>query len=318
MTSSQAFRRLLSAALVVGGLAAPAAAQTPNPSLGSYFIFAERRITLKNLKLDTACNVGVNCKDNTLGGNCGNMSYEEIDFPKDSQLTSHIQLASKDGAKAWTVFSNDGPNLSRITIGDPPVKPWNPPIIANSCNTTNCTPNYAVLEAACGFPVPFPTCDGLKPVVVTRNNDCPAPLTDTTPGNKICNLPPGKYGNLIVRNFGILAMTTGNYEFCSMAVGKYAVVLGKSTTIHVDGGDFNVSDQSRFGNQCGDFRVRLSGSPAVVFGRHSTIAAQICAPQGFIRLGDTNVLIGQFVADTVTSDRNNDASCCETCGACFE
>jgi hypothetical protein len=236
-------------------------------------------------------------------------------------MAANIMMASKAGAKAWEVFSNDGPNLANITLGDPPVRPFSgsdgPPIIPNSCNVSNCTPDVAVLEAACGFPSPFPPCDGTKPIVVTKNSDCPSPITDSVPGNKTCDLPPGSYGDIIVRNFGNLAMDTGTYNICSLAVGKYASVTGKSTTINVDGGDFNVSDQSRFGNQCGDFRMRLRGSPAVVFGRHSTIAALICAPAGFIRLGDTNVLIGQFVADTVTSDRNNDARCCQQCGACF-
>ncbi len=297
------------------GVARVAGAQPLRRDLNDYFIFAERTVSLKNMKLDTAANVGVNCDSEGLGGNCGHMSFENIDFADGSQIVSDYMLCSKPGATAFEVFRNTGPALGNLTVRQPPISSFTTPIIPNSCGP-GCNPDVSMLAAQCKFPDPFPPCDNTKPIVVNKNADCIG-ATDTVPGNHICDLPPGRYGDIRVRNYGNLAMSAGEYQFCSFATGKYVHITGESSVLDIDGGDMNVSDQGVFGANCGDFKVRLRGTPTVVFGHRATVSAFLCAPGGLVRLGDTNTLIGAFVGDQVVSDHDNVGRSCNTCATGF-
>jgi hypothetical protein len=54
-------------------------------------------------------------------------------------------------------------------------------------------------------------------------------------------------------------------------------------------------------------------SSNIAFGRNGLVAAKICAPEAKISLGHNNVVVGQFVADTISADLNNLGRCCGKC-----
>jgi hypothetical protein len=80
------------------------------------------------------------------------------------------------------------------------------------------------------------------------------------------------------------------------------------------GGAFRASNGTELGEGCGDFRVLIDGQASnVAFGRSGLIAAKVCAPETKLSLGHSNVLIGQFVANSLTADLNNVGRCCGKC-----
>jgi len=171
-----------------------------------------------------------------------------------------------------------------------------------------CKPDPAALKAACGFPAEFPECDPQRAVRATPLADCEF---DTIPGNEQCDLAPGVYGRLRVLNDARASLGPGQYVFCGFKVGRNAAVEADGTTVLMPtGGQFKVSNGSEVGQTCGDLRVLMDGFGFVSFGRHSLVASRVCAPQAYVRLGHANTLIGQFIADTITSDSNNQGVCC--------
>ena len=130
---------------------------------------------------------------------------------------------------------------------------------------------------------------------------------------------PGTYGDLDLRSKAKLAMTSGTYTFCSVRIGRSTLVLGSGTTIAVAaGGPIHVSNETTFGQQCGDIAVLADGPSTIRFGHAANITARVCAPQGKIALGHGNHLLGQFVGNFVTSDRANDGKCCGGRCACVD
>jgi hypothetical protein len=77
---------------------------------------------------------------------------------------------------------------------------------------------------------------------------------------------------------------------------------------------FRASNGTELAEGCGELTVLVDGaSSPVSFGRGGLVAAKICAPESKLSLGHNNVLIGQFVADTVSADLNNVGQCCGEC-----
>ena len=220
-----------------------------------------------------------------------------------------------DGALDLTQYAGEAirrhPELELVA---PPPNPQSfaPPVIPGTCDDS-CTPNPQAMKAVCGFPSPFPACDAAKLVRAPRNADCPP--YDTVPGNQQCDLPPGTYGLLVAQNGSRLNLRTGDYTLCGLRAGRRAKITGSATRILIpDGGVFRASNGSEVGEGCTDLTVLMDGSRAKVgFGRGGLVAAKVCAPQAKMSLGHHNVLIGQFVADSVTADLNNVARCCGVC-----
>lgn len=280
--------------------------------LRSYFIFAMRSLQAKDLKLSGVCNVGVNCAQPADQSFCGQASFEHLRMGDDSQLAAEDINFQTPAASVWQLFTNHPYNTANVEVRHPPVEPLSPlPIIPGTCDP-GCVPHYDAIEALCGFPNPFPACDPLKMVEVKPGKDCLG-ATDTVPGNGTCNLPPGSYGEVLVRDNGVLVMDAGTYDVCALHIGKNTDVDGKGTVVNVAAGDphsMRVSNNSTFGAECGDLTVRIAGTPQVILGKSSTIAAKICAPAASLALGHGNTLIGQFVGDRVSLDRSNVAQCC--------
>jgi hypothetical protein len=285
----------------------PPPSDTLRRDLDSYLVLAQRNLSMKNMQLDASCNVGVNCGATSQNGFCGVLAMGAATFGTGSQVVSDKVFFRKPGARLWQLFRNGGGPLTDVELLAPPEMPFAPPVIPGTCDAT-CQPNVAAMEAACGFPTPFPACDTTRSVRATPLADC---QFDSVPGNEQCDLAPGVYGVLWVMNDARLSLQPGQYTFCRVKIGRQAAVEADATTILVPtGGTFKAGNGSQVGQDCGDLTVLKQGFGSVSFGRHALIASRICAPQSFLRLGHGNTLIGQFVADIVTSDSNNQARCC--------
>jgi hypothetical protein len=312
----------LGIAAIAAGLIAlggPASAQPLRRDLGSYFILASKYVHIKNFSLDSACNIGVNCKAPSASGKCGELVFDDATFADGSQAVGDRTFCTKPGSTLWQLFRNGGGSgcvPPDITLKQPPEQGFLPPILGDldgdstpSCGNV-CDPDIGDLEVGCGFPAVFPACDPSKGVIVRAGQDCDGAV-DTLPGNSRCDLAPGTYGEISVRNFGKLDLAPGSYNVCSLKVGRNALVTAKGTNVFIaDGGSFRVGGTSKVGQQCGDLTVLEKGTGRITFGRGATVAAKVCAPAAALNLGHGNLLIGQFVGDTITANRNNHGQCC--------
>jgi len=306
------------AALVLAASVGVAAAQELRRDLGSYFIFANRSLSGKNLRLLSPCNVGVNCAQPTTNSSCGTISFEDAFFADGSQLAGDKGNFNKAFADAFQAFLNKGGPFPNLIVRQPPVQSFVTPIIPGTCDGA-CNPDVAAIDALCGVPNPFPSCDPTKLVQVSAGGDCEG-APDASPGNGQCDLGPGTYGDVNVKNNAKISFTGGVYDVCSLILGKNADGSAASAaTINVDdGGAFRVNNASNFGSACGEFTVNVKGKGVVSFGRNASIAAKVCASASDVNLGHGNDLLGQFVGDTVTANRDNDGRCCGGACTCFD
>jgi hypothetical protein len=274
--------------------------------MGSYFALAQRALSVKDLQLDSPCNVGVNCASVTQNGTCGVLAMADATFGESTQVVGDKVFFRRPGARLWQLFRNGGGPLTDVELLAPPESPFATPIIPGTCEA-GCKPNVAALEAACGIPATIPECVSVKGVRATPLADC---LFDSNPGNQQCDLAPGVYGRLRVMNGARLSLSPGEYVFCGVKVGRNAAVEADGTTILMSRTSFKVGNGSEVGQDCGDLTVLMRGFGVVSFGRHTLVASRVCAPQAYMRLGHGNTLIGQFVGDNITSDSNNQGRCC--------
>jgi len=323
----------LGLALAIAGVAG--AANPPlRRNLPAYFILAMKTARLKNMALDGACNVGVNCAKPNASSDCGTLRFEDPLFADGSQIAGDETTFTKAG-EIWQLFRNNFNSPLNGTIINLPDAMGNPdgsspltplPIIANldgdgneSC-AAGCVPDYDDIEKGCGFPDPFPACAPAQLITAPANADCVG-VADSNPGNARCDLPPGVYGDLKVNQFGKVTFDGGAYVFCSVSVARNASVIAAApSTIDIPSpGTIQISNESTFGQQCGDFAVRLKGTGIVTFGRFASIAMNLCAPRSEVNLGHGNDLTGQFIGDVVESNSDNRGHCCAggVC-ACFD
>lgn len=285
----------------------PGASEPLRREVDAYFALAQRAMSVKDLQLDSACNVGVNCAAVTQNGSCGVLTMADATFGAGSQVVGDRVFFRRPGARLWQLFRNDGGPLTNVELLAPPETTFAPPVIPGTCDAA-CKPDVTAIEAACGFPAVFPECEPGRSVRAIPLADCDF---DTTPGNGQCDLAPGAYGRLRVLNDARVRLEPGEYVFCGVKVGRDAAVAADATTVLLPrGSSFKVSNGSQVGEDCGDLTVLMHGFGVVSFGRHSLIASRVCAPQAYMRLGHGNTLIGRFVADTMTSDSNNQGRCC--------
>jgi hypothetical protein len=297
--------------------------------LDSYFIFALQSASLKNFNLNGACNVGVNCAQPSSNSSCGVIVHENATYDQGSQIVGDVARFNRPGAVIWQLFSNKPSGLNNVSIGLPPVQSFVPPVLGNidgdanpSCSTANqqCVVDYGDLYAACGFPAVFPACDLTKSIVVLPNSDCPVIINDPVPGNNVCDLEPGVWGNVSIQNGGRLNLVGGTYTFCNFQSGQHVnITASADTTIYMNG-DLDLRDDVDFGpapgTDCGQIEVFANGPGVVGFGRDSDINGYFCAPERLLRLGHNNNLTGRFFAEVVNADSNDRGFCCEEGGAC--
>ncbi|MCW5889561.1 MAG: hypothetical protein KIT14_03320 [bacterium] len=315
------------------GLVMPALAEAQplRTDLDSYFIFAMRNASLKNMDVLSPCNTGVNCAQPSTNSSCGSATHENSFYADGSQIAADFTRWPKNGANIFQLFSNRVNSPQNVTIRQPGpgpngANPLSLPILGDldgdgvpSCQTVGqqCVPDFGDLEAFCGLPNPFPACDLTKTVVVSSGGDCVG-VPDSSPGNRQCDLPAGTYGNLTVQNGASISFDGGTYQFCSVNMGKNTNSTVKAlSTVNVSG-NMSVNNGSTFGAQCGDFTVNAAGGGAVSFGRNASVSMFLCAPQRNVSLGHNNDLLGRFVGDVVNSDSNNRGRCCGSRCACFD
>lgn len=311
-----------------------ALAQPLERDLEDYFIFASRNADLKNINILDACNVGVDCAQPTTNSSCGVASNENVFYADGSQLAADQTRFNRPGASVWQVFTNGlsgGPN---VTIRNPGPQPDGTNLLAPlpilgdvdmdgtpSCRVENsdCVTDPGDVEAACGFPDPFPACDLLSPVLVLQNEDCVL-APDLEPGNGRCDLGPGTYGNLTVQNAGMLRLVGGAYTFCSVSVGKNTVTTTGGAAIAYVNGDFSLNNGSRFGQDCRDLTLLAKGPGGFTMGRNIMVDGFYCAPDRAVALGHNSDLTGRFVGDIVKADSNVRGHCCDVAMdcACFD
>jgi hypothetical protein len=304
----------LAALLTTAVLPQAATAQPLKRDLASYFIFAQRSVQLKDISVDNACNIGVNCAKPNANSNCGVAGFEKVfNAVPGSQLAADDVNFSMAGAKVWQLFTNGSFVAANVDIQGPlhAPEPFTLPIIPGTCGP-NCTPSPDLIRQACGSPSPFPAC-GTGTVVVQSGSECIGAPDAVSNGE--CDLVPGTYGDIIVKDDGRLNLSAGNYNLCSLLVGKGVVARGNATVLNIDSTGrntaFRVSNESNFGGACGDFKVFVKGNGDVQIGKSSTVAAAVCAPESSVGLGHRNVLIGQFIGDQVNADRSNHGVCCD-------
>jgi hypothetical protein len=313
------FVRLGVVVLAAGGLVAEAEAGPPlRRDLGSYFLFAQRSVSGKNFRLLSPCNIGVNCEQPSANSSCGVMGFEDAFFADGSQIAADKATFNKEFADAWQVFVNKGAPFPRLLVRDPPIQTFALPIIPDTC-APGCKPNDAALGALCGMPVPFPACASGKPVTVNDGGDCNPASADAATGNGRCDLKPGAWGDVKVKNEAEIRFVGGTYDVCAFTMGRRAIASAAAPTVlNVAQGELRFGNDSKFGAQCGDFKVFVQGTNTISFGRGGSVAAMICAPSGQIALGNDKSLLGSFVADTITSDRGNEGRCCGGGCTCFD
>ncbi len=311
---------LLATAVLVAASAADA--QPLRRNVSSYLLLTMKKASLKNMRIGSPCNVGVNCGSPTPKSKCGVMALGRVTAIDGGQVVAHQTYLRKGGAQVWQLFRNDDSPLDNVTLVGPPPnpQPFDAPIIPGTCDD-ECNPDYGAMKAACGFPSPFPACDIAKPVKAARGADC-LPY-DTVPGNRQCDLPPGTYGSLIMEDGARLNLDPGEYVLCLFKAGQDTTTTADGTTILLPANGpsksaLRINNGSELGNDCGDLRVLADGKTRMSFGRGGVVAAEICAPESKISLGHNNILIGGFVADTVNADLNNFGRCCGGQCACYD
>jgi hypothetical protein len=298
--------RIVPSMVLIGSLLVPPTAWSAGAfrrELGAFCIFAQRSVSLKDIAIDGPCNVGVNCARPTSNAECGTANFSDITLADGSQIGADHVTFNRPGASVAALFHNSG-HLTNVTVREPPAEPLQLPIVPGSCGP-GCAADVAALEDACGFLTPFPSCDPTKAVVVRPGADCPGGL-DQAPGNNRCDLAPGTYGDVSVRNDGKLTLAPGRYDVCALLLGKSAEVVASGVQINVaDGGALRVDAGSKLGAECPDVAVRVKGRGEVTFGRRVTVTASICAPESVMHTGAQNVLQGQFIADEVRACGEN-------------
>src|SRR5262245_35899932 len=111
--TEKAFTRMLAGAVVavlVAGVAFDASAQELRRNLSSYLLLTMRRASLKNLRIGSPCNVGVNCGAPTEKSKCGVLSLGRVTAVDGGQAVGAQTNIRKPGAQLWQLFrNNDSP-----------------------------------------------------------------------------------------------------------------------------------------------------------------------------------------------------------------
>src|SRR5215470_15349537 len=95
----------------------PARAETLQRTLSSYFLLAQRKASLKNLSLDAACAIGVDCASPNPNSGCGALALGSVTFVDGSQSASDKTFFRKPGAVVSQLCRNNDSPLANVTMG---------------------------------------------------------------------------------------------------------------------------------------------------------------------------------------------------------
>ena len=254
------------AALVVSG----AGAAQPSADLDTYAVFATASLRASGLRV--------------LSGNVG------VDR---GPLTIHGALDAADAVVAADVVRLGGPArcaalfAATAATGDGagcgPAQGFSLPIVAD-------------VAAACGLPAAVPACAPGRPVVVPRRG--------------VRRLAPGTYGDVTVAGGpgmpGRLLLAGGDYVFCSMRLGRDAVLEADSAVQAFVTGDVLLGTgalaRPAAGRDVRDLEL-LAGYGRITVARRALLAGVVCAPDALVRLADAARLEGRLVGGEIRAGR---------------
>ena len=147
----------LLAAVCLASLARDAGAQDLRRNLSSYLLLTMKRASLKNMRIGSPCNVGVNCASPAENSKCGVLALGRVTAVDGGQVVASQTFLRKPGAQLWQLFRNNDSSLENVTLlaPQPNPQPFDGPVIPGTCDAA-CNPNYAAMKQACGFPDPVP------------------------------------------------------------------------------------------------------------------------------------------------------------------
>jgi hypothetical protein len=146
------------------------------------------------------------------------------------------------------------------------------------------------LRSACGYPNPFPTCDLNAPVTVLKRG------TQT--------LAPGVYGDVRVKNGGVLTLAGGDYVFCSLRVARRGKMVAVAPARLAVSGDFVVDSSTRVAPESNatpcNLQLFVDGVKASIQ-RRADVRAQLCAPNASLHIDTRAAVLGTFAAATIAA-----------------
>jgi hypothetical protein len=130
------------------------------------------------------------------------------------------------------------------------------------------------------------------------------------------NFGPGSYGEVTLKDGSTTTFSAGVYNLCSLHVGRDATVdVPAGAEIRI-AETFSIGNGTAFGSDCSvPVYVRGDGASgandvAINFAKHTVVRGHFLSLTGHMALGDDTDLFGQFVAATISSDKNVNVSGC--------
>lgn len=223
--------------------------------------------------------------DGTVNGNIGaneagaHLNIGKGVFMPDNTSVTADSVRIGTGSNVYSVFSNTlfmGP----LAIIRGPTGPANLPLTNPFCSVT---------AFACG-----------GPDVNVETNASSGPL------------PPGSYGNVIVRNGATLTLDPGTFYFCKLQVGRGGVFEPHGPVT------INVTGTVRIGNEA--HLVGVPPAPPVSItlnvlgkqiraGQNAIVQAYVFAPNAELSLGRSSLFQGSFCVDTLRDDKHITLEC---------
>lgn len=223
--------------------------------------------------------------DGTVNGNIGandpgaHLNIGKGVFMPDNTSVTADSVRIGTGSNVYSVFSNTlfmGP----LAIIRGPTGPANLPLTNPFC------------------PVTTFTCGG------------PDVIVDS--GSSVGPLPPGSYGNIIVKNGATLTLDPGTFYMCKMSIGRGGIVEPHGPVT------LDVTGTVRIGNEA--HLVGVPPAPPVSItlnvlgkqvraGQNAIVQAYIFAPNAQLSLGRSSLLQGSFCVDTLRNDKHITLEC---------
>jgi hypothetical protein len=263
-------RSMLAGLMVAAALATDVAAQ-PSSDINDYVLFGVAGIKTKGPTISDG-DVGVNIGGGRL------IAPKFFNGPNSVVASDRVRF---DKSPSNTILQQLFANV--VEFG-PPGTPFATPIIAD-------------VKAACGFPVPFPTC--------AVGNDVDVPVGATT------TLPSGVYGKVRVHGtqlaHGVLQLSGGSYVFCDLKVGRNAQLQVQNPSTVQVAGRMAFGPSTFLGPDTGsglvasDIQFYVAGK-IVKLTRESFSNARICAPDSKMRLTQGGTHVGVYVAGFIRTE----------------
>jgi hypothetical protein len=159
------------------------------------------------------------------------------------------------------------------------------------------------------------------PVLPLTNPFCPVPTfacggpTVVLPRHGSQSLPPGGYGDLMLRDDGVLTLTGGTYEICSLWAGKRVRirVTGSGQTVINVAGSVRIANGSALVAEPGTPLPILNiGGTVVRLGADAVIEAFMSAPQATLSMGRQARILGSFCVRQAVTDKGIRLDCAST------